>query len=115
MMNQKKASIICLVVTFFLFVLPFAQAGNSNDFSEKLNKINAAGFVLLAEIDGKSEVVDSAREFESLISDGKQPVFYLLHKESGKKFKVEMEYGTKKHPGEYVWEFYEWVVSLFEK
>jgi|GEM_PF-5394062 len=113
-MFEKQGGVIFMALVFFLFASSSVQAGGSKDFSDKLSKINASGFALVAKIDGKNEVVDNAREFEFLISGGKQPSFYLLHKKTGEKFEVEMEYGTKKHPGEYVWEFYQWVVSWFE-
>jgi len=113
--SQKKCLVVLSVTAGLLLCVSLpAPAADSFDFGEKLAEINAAGFILLAEEGDRTEVVETADEFEALISGSKPPDFYLLHKKTDKKSEVEITYGTKKHPGEYVWEFYQWLVEQFE-
>lgn len=111
-MTQARVFVaLSMMVAVVLFASMPARAADSNDFEAKLAKINAAGFVLLAQQGSKTEVVETAKEFDTLISSSNPPDFYLLHKKTGKKSKVKITYGSKKHPGEYVWEFYQWLVK----
>ncbi len=112
MLSRLIFTVFSLIVFFWGFTLPLeAQAFDMSSFNENLTKINESGFVLLAEQGGQTQVVGNAAQFKAMISNGKVPVFYLLYKKTGKKYRVKDTSDGKKDPGEYIWEFYMWLVD----
>ena len=112
MLSRIIFAAFSLAVFFWGFTLTLeAQAFDMSSFNENLKKINESGFVLLAEQGGQIQVVGNATQFKAMISDDKAPVFYLLYKKTGKKYRVKETSDGKKDPGEYISEFYMWLVD----
>lgn len=100
------------IVLVGFILAPKVQASDLSDFNDKIKKMNEAGYVLLAEQAGETLVVSNTEKFKALIASDKPPIFYLLHKETGKKYRVKDTQEAKEEGwGEKIWEFFIWLVS----